>query len=141
MSGRLTFGMIKPNVVEKNQVGEVLKMVEEAGFLIRGMRMKRLSRVEAEYFYAEHKGKDFFEDAIRFVMEAPVVALVLEKDNAVAEWRKLIGNTDYKKAEEGTIRKIFAESLTRNAVHGADSDESFANEAYFFFSKSEIYNY
>ncbi len=141
MSGKITFAMIKPNSVEKNQVGAILKMVNEAGFVIRAMKMKKLSREEAETFYAVHKDKSFFCDAINFIMEAPVIAMMLEKENAVEEWRKLIGSTNKEEAEEGTIRKLFAENITRNAVHGADCDEAAKVESSFFFSRSEMFFY
>lgn len=139
MSGNLTFTMIKPNSVLNNDIGAILHRINEDGFVIRAMKMTKLSREHAEKFYEIHKGKPFFEEHIAFMTSGPIVALILEKEDAIASYRKLIGATNPKNAEEGTIRKIFADSFTKNAVHGADSDEHAKVEASFFFSEIETF--
>ena len=137
MSGKQTFTMIKPETVSKNNIGPVLKMINEAGFRIKAMKFTHLTKKQAGEFYAVHADKSFFEDLTSFMSSGPIVAAILEKENAVADFRELIGATDPAKAAEGTIRKIFAESMSRNAVHGSDSDENAIIESDFFFSKME----
>jgi nucleoside-diphosphate kinase len=139
MSGNITLAMIKPRAVEKNHIGPILGIINEHGFKIKGLKLTKLSKVRAEQFYAVHKGKPFFDDLTSFMSSGPIVAVVLEKDNAVPEFRKLIGATNPDDAEEGTIRKIFAESMSHNAVHGSDSDENAKIETAFFFPATEIY--
>lgn len=139
MSGNQTFTMIKPETVSKNNIGPVLKMINEAGFRIKAMKFTHLNKKQAGEFYAVHADKPFFEDLTSFMSSGPIVAAILEKENAVADFRELIGSTDPAKAAEGTIRKIFAESMSRNAVHGSDSDENAIIESDFFFSKTERY--
>ena len=135
-----TFTMIKPKVVESNQIGAVLQRMESAGFQVVAMKKTRLSVTEAALFYGEHEGKPFFEPLIEFMSSAPIVAIILKRDgDTIADFRKLIGNTDPNLAEEGTIRKEFATSKTYNAVHGSDSEASFEREAKFFFSTRDIY--
>jgi nucleoside-diphosphate kinase len=112
-------------------------LINEAGFRIKAMKFTQLTKQQASEFYAVHADKNFFEDLTSFMSSGPIVAAILEKENAVADFRKLIGSTDPAKADEGTIRKLFAESMSRNAVHGSDSDENALIESDFFFSKME----
>ena len=137
MSGNQTFTIIKPIAVKNNYIGAILKMINEAGFRIKAMKYTRLTKQQAEEFYSVHAGKYFFEGLTEFMSSGPIVAAILEKENAVADFRKLIGATDPEKAEEGTIRKLYAESMSHNAVHGSDSDENAIVESDFFFSKME----
>ena len=139
MSGNITFTMIKPCAVKNNFIGPILKMINEKGFKIKAIKMTRFTRDRAEAFYAVHTGKPFFEELVEFMSSGPLVAAILEKENAINDFRELIGNTNPEKAAEGTIRKLFAESLTANAVHGADSDENALREGSFFFSELEQY--
>lgn len=139
MAGNQTFTMIKPIAVKNNYIGAILKMINEAGFRIKAMKYTRLTKQQAEEFYAVHAGKYFFEGLTDFMSSGPIVAAILEKENAVEDFRKLIGATDPAKAEEGTIRKLYAESMSHNAVHGSDSDENAIIESDFFFSKMERY--
>lgn len=137
MNGDLTFAIIKPNAVRTGKSGPVLAMINEAGFEISGMKMIILTIPQAEEFYEIHKEKPFFDSLVEFITSGPVVVMVLRRENAVEEFRKLIGNTDPEKAEPGTIRKLYAVSLTMNAIHGSDSDENARREADFFFSNIE----
>jgi len=137
MNGDLTFAIIKPNAVRTGKSGPILAMINEAGFEISGMKMIMLNIPQAEEFYEIHKGNPFFEGLIDFMTSGPVIALILKRENAVEEFRKLIGNTDPEKAEPGTIRKLYAVSVKMNAVHGSDSDENAQREADFFFSNVE----
>ncbi len=139
MTGNITFTMIKPCAVKNNYIGPILKMINERGFRIKAMKMTRFTRDRAEAFYAIHTGKFFFDGLVDFMSSGPLVAVILEKENAVDDFRELIGNTNPEKAEEGTIRKLFAESLTANAIHGADSDDNALREGMFFFSEMEQY--
>lgn len=138
MPGRLTFAMIKPDAVGSGNTGNILQAVEAAGFAIRAMRQVRLTRVEAEAFYAVHRGRPFYEELVGFMSSGPAVALALEAEDAVAAWRGAIGATDPAEAAPGTIRKRFAESKGRNAVHGSDSDENARREIAFFFPEREL---
>jgi nucleoside-diphosphate kinase len=137
MAGNITFTMIKPTAVEKAHTGAILKMINEAGFRIRAMKLTQLSTERAAAFYAVHEGKPFYEKLVEFMSSGPIVAAILEKENAVEDYRALIGATDPEKAAEGTIRKLYATSVRENAVHGSDSDENANLEADFFFSKLE----
>jgi nucleoside-diphosphate kinase len=137
MSGIQTFTMIKPIAVKKNNIGPILHMVNEAGFRIKAMKFTHLTKEEAMAFYAVHTEKPFFDELTSFMSSGPIVAAILEKENAVEDYRTLIGATDPAKAAEGTIRKLFAESMSHNAVHGSDSDENAIIESDFFFSKLE----
>lgn len=129
--------MIKPDAVEANNIGPILAKINEAGFRIVAMKYTRLSRETAGAFYAVHKERPFYGELVDYMSSGPIVAAVLEKSNAVADFRKLIGATDPSKAEEGTIRKLFAKSIAANAVHGSDSDENAEIEGNFFFSGLE----
>lgn len=134
MSGNKTFSMIKPDAVKDGHIGAILKMMEDAGFRITALRMTKLTDERAGQFYEVHKERPFYADLKKYMSSGHIVAMVLEKENAVADFRKLIGATDPSKAEEGTIRKAFAKSMEANAVHGSDSDENAAIEASFFFA-------
>lgn len=133
-----TFTIIKPNAVGQHHSGEILAMIEKAGFRIIALKMLQISASDAEKFYYVHKERPFFRNLSLFMTAGPVIAAVLEKENAVADYRQLIGTTNPENAAEGTIRKRFAESKTRNAVHASDSDENAAWEISFFFSEREI---
>ena len=137
MSGKITFTMIKPDAVEANNIGPILAMINKAGFKIRAMKYLQLSKENAGAFYAVHKERPFYGELVNYMSNGPIVAAVLEKDNAVADFRTLIGATDPTKAEEGTIRKTFATSIAANAIHGSDSDENALIEAGFFFNQLE----
>lgn len=129
--------MIKPDGVEANNIGPILAKINEAGFRITAMKYMKLTREQAGQFYAVHKERPFFGELVDYMISGPIVAAVLTKDNAVNDYRKLIGATDPSKAEEGTIRRLFAKSIAANAVHGSDSDENAQIEADFFFSNLE----
>lgn len=137
MAGTRTFTMIKPDAFEAGNSGAIIKMIEEAGFGIKAMKLTRLSAIKAGQFYAVHKERPFYNDLITYMSSGPIVAIVLEKDNAVEDFRKLIGATNPADAAEGTIRKLFAKSIEANAVHGSDSDENAEIEGSFFFSGLE----
>ena len=137
MQGDITFSIIKPNAVRTGKTGPILAMMNEGGFEIAAMRMVRMTLQQAELFYEIHRGKPFFEGLIEFMTSGPVVVMILRHENAVNEFRKLIGATDPAKAEPGTIRKTFAVSVQMNAVHGSDSDENAIREAGFFFSGTD----
>jgi nucleoside-diphosphate kinase len=139
MAGRITFTIVKPEAVSKEYTGHIFSMISSAGFHIASMKMLRMTREMAEKFYLVHKERPFYKDLVEFMSSGPVVVSVLEKDNAVSDYRALIGATDPTKAVEGTIRKKYAESVQNNAVHGSDSDENAIIESDFFFSKSERY--
>jgi nucleoside-diphosphate kinase len=134
MNDDFTFSIIKPNAVRTGKTGPILAMINEGGFEIAAMRMVRMTLQQAESFYAVHKGKPFFEGLIEFMTSGPVVVMILRHENAVDQFRKLIGATDPAKAEPGTIRRTFAVSVQMNAVHGSDSAENAIKEADFFFS-------
>lgn len=131
--------MIKPEAVESGNSGAILKIIESAGFRIVAMKKTKLSTDLASTFYEVHKEKPFFKELIDYMSSGPIIAAILEKDNAVTEFRKLIGATNPRDAEEGTIRAIFAESLSKNAIHGSDSDENAQLESDFHFKFEERY--
>jgi nucleoside-diphosphate kinase len=133
-----TLAILKPDCVRRNLMGKVLDRIEAAGFRIAGMKMVRLSRAQAGEFYAVHRERPFYNDLVEFMTSDRVVALALEKENAVADFRKLIGATDPAEAEPGTIRRDFAESKQENIVHGSDSPENGRIEVSFFFSEREL---
>ncbi len=134
-----TFSIIKPNAVRTGKTGPILSMINEAGFEIAAMKMLRLTRNQAEEFYSVHRERSFFAGLIEFMTSGPVVVMVLKHENAVEQFRKLIGNTDPAKAEKGTIRAEFAVNVQMNAVHGSDSLENASREANFFFSGIEVF--
>ena len=137
MAGLNTFTIIKPRAVAKGYIGPILNKISEAGFKITALKMLHLTRGEAERFYDVHVGRPFYDDLVELMISGPIVVAVLQNENAVEEYRKLIGSTDPEKAEEGTIRKMYAESMQANAVHGSDSDENAEIEATFFFPSSD----
>ena len=137
MTGQYTFTMIKPEAVAKGFIGPILNKISESGFKITALKMLQLTRREAQRFYEVHAGRPFYNDLVDFMISGPIVVCVLQKENAVEAYRKLIGSTDPAKAEEGTIRKMYAESIQANAVHGSDSDENAETESTFFFPASE----
>lgn len=139
MAGNKTFSMIKPDAVKDGNSGAILKMIEEAGFRIAALKMTKLTDERAGQFYVVHKDRPFYNDLKSYMSSGHIIALVLEKENAVADFRTLIGATDPSKADEGTIRKLFAKSIEANAVHGSDSDENATIEASFFFAGTEIF--
>ncbi len=136
--GKKTLAIIKPDSVEQNLIGKILTMITEAGFKIDAMKYTKLTREQASVFYAVHKERPFFNDLLNYITSGPIVPIALEKDNAVEDFRKLIGATDPAKADSGTVRNLYGTSIERNAVHGSDSDENAEIEAGFFFSTSEI---
>ena len=138
MATEQTFAIIKPDAVASGHTGQILAMIEKAGFRIRGMKMLRLSRQQAEGFYEIHKDKAFFGGLVTFMTEGPVVVMVLQREGAIKHWRELMGATNPEKAEEGTIRKKYAKNIERNAVHGSDARETAAVEIPFFFSLAEL---
>ena len=131
--------MIKPDGVEKGYIGAILDKITAAGFNIVSMKLTQLSQNEAEAFYAVHKKRPFFGELVQFMTRGPIVAAILEKNNAVDDFRKLIGATNPAEAAEGTIRKLYASSVGENAVHGSDSDENASIEGAFYFSAREMY--
>jgi len=137
--GNITFTMIKPEAVASNHIGGILKMIEEGGFRIVAMKKVLLSKDRASAFYAVHKDRPFYGELVDYMSGGPIIAAILEKDNAVVEFRTLIGATNPEEAAEGTIRKKYATSLAENAVHGSDSDENAKIEADFHFSNDERY--
>lgn len=129
--------MIKPDAVEANNIGPILSMINKAGFRILAMKYMRLTKEQAGEFYAVHRERPFFGELVEYMSSGPIVAAILAKDNAVADYRQLIGATDPTKADEGTIRRLFAKSIAANAVHGSDSNENAQIESNFFFSNLE----
>ena len=140
MAVERTLSIIKPDAVAKNVIGQIYARFEKAGLNIIAARMLRLSRAQAEGFYAVHKERQFFKDLVDFMISGPVMVQVLEGENAIQKNRDLMGATDPKKAEKGTIRADFAASIDANAVHGSDSPQSAATEIAYFFPKQEIYS-
>jgi nucleoside-diphosphate kinase len=139
MAVERTFSIIKPDAVAKNVIGEILARFEKAGLKVIAAKMVHLSRSEAEGFYAVHKGRPFFNDLVEFMISGPVMMQVLEGENAIQKNRELMGATDPKKADKGTIRADFAQSIDANAVHGSDAAETAATEIAYFFPQSQVY--
>ena len=133
-----TLAILKPDCVRKKVTGEVIAKIEKAGFKILGIRKVRLTKATAGGFYAVHKGRPFYDGLVEFMSSGPCVPIALEKENAVADFRTLIGATDPKDAAEGTIRKLYADNKGENIVHGSDSAENGRNEVAFFFSSAEL---
>lgn len=138
--GNKTLAIIKPDAVQKGFAGEILSMIIKAGFKIKAMKMTHLTKSSAEGFYAIHKERPFFKDLVTYMTSGPCIPIALERENAVEEYRKLIGATDPKKAAEGTVRRLFAVDIQYNAVHGSDSDENAEKEISHFFTKDELLN-
>ena len=139
MATNRTFTMLKPDAVEKGHIGAILDKVSASGFRIVAMKLTQMTKGDAETFYAIHNERPFFNDLVEYMTRGPIVAAILEKENAVDDFRTLIGATNPTDAAEGTIRKLFAESISENAVHGSDSDENAAIEAAFHFSGREMF--
>lgn len=133
-----TLAIIKPDAVASGKTGKIIAHIQAAGFSVRAMRMTRLSTAQARAFYEVHRERPFYDSLVSFMTSGPCVPMALECDDAVAAFRKTIGATNPAEADEGTVRKLYAESLERNAVHGSDSDENATREIGFFFSDSEI---
>jgi nucleoside-diphosphate kinase len=138
MAVERTFAMIKPDAVAKGYTGEILTLIQNTGFTVIGMKLRRIAKHEAEAFYGVHKARPFFNGLVAFMTEGPVVTLVLEREDAIAKWRELMGATNPANAAEGTIRKRFAENIERNSAHGSDAPETAAQEIPFFFSAAEL---
>lgn len=135
-----TLAIIKPDAVGKNVAGHIVAKINEAGFKVNGMKLIKLSVKQAQAFYAVHKERPFYSELVDYMTSGPVVPLALQKENAVEDFRKLIGATNPADAEEGTIRKLYGTGIEANAIHGSDSDENANNEINFFFSSSDIVN-
>ena len=140
MATNRTFTMLKPDAIEKGIIGPILEKINAAGFKIIAMKMTRLTASGTEQFYSIHKELPFFGDLVEFMASGPIVAAILEKENAVEDFRALIGATNPNDAAEGTIRKLYAESIGRNVIHGSDSDENAAIESAFHFSGREVFS-
>ena len=140
MNSNRTFTMLKPDSIEQGNMLPILNMIEKAGFKIIALKYKKMSKDEAENFYSIHSDKPFFNDLVSFMTRGPIIAAALEKENAVEEFRELIGSTDPQEALDGTIRKKFAKSKGENAVHGSDSDENASIEIDFHFDSNEIFS-
>ncbi len=139
MATNRTFTMLKPDAIENGHMGKIIDMIINAGFQIKAMKYTSLSVAQAQEFYAVHSERPFYGELVEYMTSGPIIAAILEKENAVIDFRNLIGATDPAEAAEGTIRKYYAESKGRNAVHGSDSDENAAIEGEFHFSPSEIF--
>ena len=137
--GNRTFTMVKPEAVQAGNTGAILKMIEENGFKIVALKKVQLNIERAGIFYEVHKERSFYGELVEYMSSGPIVAAILEKENAVADFRVLIGATNPTEADEGTIRKLFAESKSKNAIHGSDSDENAQIESDFHFSSSELF--
>lgn len=138
MAGNLTFSIIKPDAYAAGNTGKILADILAAGFKLRGLKLIQMTRAEAEGFYAVHRERPFFGELVEYMISGPCLPLVLEKANAVEDFRKLIGATDPSKAEVGTIRQKYAQSIAANAVHGSDSDENALREISYFFAQTEL---
>jgi nucleoside-diphosphate kinase len=138
MPGNRTLAIIKPDAVQRGKSGAILAHLEREGFVVRAAQLRRMSVAEAGAFYEVHRGRPFYEELVQFMSGGPCMPIVLERDNAVAYYRQVIGATDPAEAAEGTIRRLHAESKGRNAVHGSDSDENAAREIAFFFPAGEL---
>ncbi len=138
MAIQKTFGIIKPDAVSNKVIGKILSIIEEKGLRIIGLKKVLLSENEAQMFYDVHKGKPFYEALIKFMISGPVIVMVLEGDDAIANWRSIMGATDPAKAADGTIRKLFGSNVQQNAVHGSDAPETAQQEIYFFFSAIDL---
>ncbi|KAB2879165.1 nucleoside-diphosphate kinase [bacterium] len=136
--GNVTLGILKPDCVKKNIQGKVITKIQEAGFKILAMKQIRMTKQQAEGFYAVHKGRPFYDELTKFMSSGPCVPMVLQKDDAVAAFRKTIGATDPKDADPGTVRKEFADSKGENIIHGSDSDENAKVEIAYFFTNSSL---
>ena len=139
MKNNLTFTMIKPDAMENSYAGDIISIILKSGFRISALKLIHLTNHQAETFYNIHKEKPFFEELVTFMTRSPIIVAVLKKNNAVEDFRKLIGSTNPEDAEEGTVRKLFATSMGENAIHGSDSENNAHIESSFFFNKNEMY--
>lgn len=139
MATNRTFTMLKPDAIENGHMGKIIDMIIEAGFDIKALKYTRLTEEQAKKFYEVHAERPFYGELVEYMTSGPIVAAILEKENAVADFRTLIGATNPAEAAEGTVRKLYAESIGRNAVHGSDSDENAEIEGNFHFSANEIF--
>lgn len=139
MNSNLTFTLFRPHVIEFNNLGPIIELINRNGYKFRALKMVKMSREKAGTFYEIHKEKSFFKDLINYMTSGPIVVAVIEKTNAVKDFRTLIGNTDPIKAKPGTIRHMFAETMKDNAIHGSDSDENAKREIDLFFSPEDIF--
>jgi nucleoside-diphosphate kinase len=137
MALQRTLSIIKPDAMEKNKAGAILARFQEEGFVVRGLKHLHLTRREAEGFYAEHRGRGFFDELCTFMSRGPIIVMCLEREDAIAKYREVIGATDPAKAADGTIRKLYGANVGENAVHGSDSDKSAAREIGYFFAGYE----
>jgi len=133
-----TFAIIKPDAVANGHTGKIIDIILQTGFKIRGMKQKRMSQMEAENFYGVHRERPFFGSLVQFMTSGPVVVMALEREDAIKTWRDVMGATNPANAAEGTIRKLFAESIERNSAHGSDAPETAAIEVPFFFAGTEL---
>jgi len=133
-----TFSIIKPDAMAGGHAGEILSMIEAAGFRLLGLRMLRMRKEQAREFYAVHRGKHFYDSLVAFMTEGPVIVMALEREDAIAELRKVMGATNPAEAAKGTIRKRFGANIERNAIHGSDGPETAAAELRFFFSTADL---
>jgi len=138
MSSERTFSIIKPDAVANRHIGDILSIIEKEGFRILGLRRTRLTAPEAEGFYAVHRGKPFFTSLVKFMTSGPIVVMALERDDAVRKLREVMGATDPANAADGTIRKLFAENIERNCIHGSDAQDTAATELAYFFRSVEL---
>ena len=139
MKNNLTFTMIKPDAMENGYAGDILSMILKSGFRISALKLIHLTNHQAEIFYNIHRKKPFFKELVTFMTRSPIIVAVLKKNNAVEDFRKLIGSTNPEDAEKGTVRKLFATSMGENAIHGSDSEDNAHIESTFFFNKKEMY--
>ena len=139
MATNRTFTMLKPDALENGHAGNIIQMITEAGFAIKAMKYTRLTEDQAKTFYEVHAERPFYGELVEYMTSGPIIAAILEKENAVADFRTLIGATDPSEADAGTIRKAYAESKAKNAVHGSDSDENASIEGEFHFSAAEVF--
>ena len=138
MSGERTFSIIKPDAVAAGQAGEILAMIQQAGFQVLGLRMTRLTEKQAQGFYAVHKERPFFAGLVKFMTEGPIIVMALDREDAIAKLRDVMGATDPAKAAAGTIRKLFAKSIERNCIHGSDAPETAEVELRYFFNTLDL---
>ena len=139
MKNNLTFTMIKPDAMENGHAGDILSMILKTGFRISALKLIHLTNHQAETFYNIHRKKPFFKELVTFMTRSPIIVAVLKKNNAVDDFRKLIGSTNPEDADKGTVRKLFATSMGENAIHGSDSENNAQIESSFFFAKNEMY--
>ena len=139
MKTKITFTMIKPDAMENGHSGDILSLIQKSGFRVSALKLVHLTKPQAEIFYSIHKEKPFFEELVMFMTRSPIIVAVIKKNNAVEDFRKLIGSTNPKEAKKGTVRKLFASSMGENAIHGSDSAENARIESSYFFAGNEIF--